>query len=146
MTREDFQKATGIEAPPYDPTRAPKGWFDPTAAASPRRTVVYDPIVATTASGQPLSDAAGKPMLDILLLSREEAATVNIWHDQSGQPVPMLQPVPTPMRPLRETEELFFLSPQVVSVRDTSVEPDNGMFSAKDRTLLQKIAAKLGVS
>lgn len=145
MTIDDYRKATGEEPPPYDPTRPPKAWFDPNALGSPRRTVVYDPVLAVGSKGEILADQHEKPMLDILLLSKEEAARVNIWHNQSGQPAPSMPPVPMPLRQLKPNEELIFLYPQVVVVRDKSVEIDNGMFTAKDRALLKKIADKLGV-
>jgi hypothetical protein len=145
LTIEEYRKAMGEDPPPYDPTKPPKNWFDPSALASPRRTVVYDPVLAVGAQGQILADPNGKPMLDILLLSKEEAARVNIWHDQSGHPSPTLAPVPMPLRPLRSNEELIFLYPQVVVVRDKSVEADKGTFTAEDRALLRKIARKLGV-
>jgi hypothetical protein len=145
QTIDEYRKATGEEPPPYDPTRPPKAWFDPSALASPRRTVVYEPVLAIGPQGQVLADSAGKPMLDILLLSKEEAARVNIWHDQTGQPVPMLPPVPMPLRQLKPNEELIFLYPEVVVVRDKSVEVDPGMFTAKDRALLRKIADRLSV-
>lgn len=145
QTREDFQRITGEVAPPYDPGRPPKFWYDPQAVSSTRRTVAYDPVLATNQSGSPLVGSDGKPMLDILLLSREEAASVNIWHDQSGQPRPQLPPVPVPLRELRDDEELFFLMPQVVSVRDKSVEENPGTFTASDRKLLRAIAEKLEI-
>lgn len=144
-TREDFRRVTGEEPPAYDPTRPPKFWYDPQAITSTRRTVAYDPVLATTDEGIPLVGTDGKPMLDILLLTKEEAATVNIWHNQSGQPQPQLPPVPVPLRGLHENEELFFLMPQVVSVRDKTIENDTGMFTAQDRVLLRAIADKLGV-
>jgi hypothetical protein len=144
-TVEEYRKATGENPPAYDPSRPPKNWFDPGALASPRRTVVYDPVLAIGPQGQILADADGKPMLDILLLSKDEAARVNLWHEQSGHPAPTLPPVPAPLRPLRANEELIFLYPQLVVVRDKSVEADKGMFTAEDRALLRKIARKLAV-
>lgn len=146
LTIEEYRKAMGEDPPPYDPTKPPKTWFDPSALASPRRTVVYDPVLAIGPQGQILADHSGKPMLDVLLLSKDEAAHVNIWHDQSGQPSPTLPPVPMPLRPLGSNEELIFLYPQVVVVRDKSVEADKGMFTADDRALLRKIAKKLDVA
>ncbi len=146
QTREDFQRMTGEVAPPYDPGRPPKFWYDPQARASTRRTVAYDPVLATTESGLPLTGPDGKPMLDILLLSREEAASVNIWHDQSGQSRPHLPSVPVPLRELQDNEELFFLMPQVVSVRDRNIEEDPGTFTVSDRKLLRAIAQKLDIS
>jgi len=144
-SREDYQRVTGEEPPAYDPNRPPKFWFDPKALTSTRRTIAYDPVLATTNEGVPFSDQ-GKPMLDILLLTKEEAASVNIWHNQSGQPQPHLPPVPVPLRELQENEELFFLMPQVVSVRDKNMVQDAGMFTAEDRSLLRAIASKLDVS
>jgi hypothetical protein len=145
-TIEEYRKATGEYPPPYDPAKPPKAWFDPTALQSVRRTVVYDSVLAIGAQGQVLADAAGKPMLDILALSKEDAAQVNIWHDQSGQPVPAVPPVPMPLRQLKPNEELFFLYPQVVAVRDTTVEAETGMFTGRDRVLLRQIAEKLGIN
>ncbi len=147
-TPEDYRNATGLEAPPYDPGRPPKTWFDPGALASVRPTVLYDPVLATTIDGTPLADADGKPVLDVLALSREHAATVNIWNTMSGHGVPTTPAVPIPLRPLKENEELFFSFPQVVSVRDKDLaeEIGNGQFTGADRRLLRLIAEKLGVA
>ncbi|MBM3740315.1 MAG: hypothetical protein FJW39_31560 [Acidobacteria bacterium] len=145
-TVEDFQKATGNPAPAFDASRAPKLWFDPKAAESPRRNVVYDNVVALGPQGQPLTGPDGKPALEPMLLSREHAATVNIPPRLANVPGANVPEVPVPLRPLNANEEIY-LDFGGVMVRDTSVpdESDRSGFTGTDRALLKAIAAKLGL-
>jgi hypothetical protein len=149
-TREDFQKATGLEAPPWNPYRQPKSWFDPNAKASPSRRVVYENVFATDPdTGALLCDANQIPKLDALVLDREEAATVNISPKGLGMtnvPGADAPEMPVPMRPLEPNEEFFrdFGSLIVVKNKDLFGQLESG-FGQNDRELLQKIAQKLGV-
>lgn len=148
QTRKEYEAATGLEAPPFNPTRPPKYWWDPAAKASAKRNVVYDQVIAYSASGTPLVGEKGQPVLDLLMLSKDEAATVNIPPKElgmaniAGADVPE---VPPPLRPLQEDEELFFPFGGVVAVRiKGTLEADRG-FTEEDRDLLLAIARKLGV-
>lgn len=147
QTREAYKKATGQEAPPYDPTKRLKSWFDPKALESPRRKIIYDNVLAANEHGLPISDANGKPMLEPLVIDREEAAAVNIPYKAPGVPdQPYTGPEwPVPLRPLEPNEELFFQFGNVVAVKNTETYPDLEGFGPKDRALLLAIARKLGV-
>jgi len=147
QTREDYRRATGQEPPPWDPNRPPKYWFDPNARLSTRRNVVYDCVIATSESGKPLMGPDGKPMLDFLVLTKEEAATVNIPpKDVSNVPGADKPEVPCPLRPLEPGEELFFDFGGIVAVKNTELYPQLEVgFTAQDRALLRAIAQKLGV-
>ena len=148
-TRADYQKATGQEPPPFSPLRPPKYWFDPRARESNRRNVIYDFVVATGQSGSPLAGPDGKPMLDILVLSREEAATVNIPRKGIGDtniPGADVPQAPVPLRPLEPGEELFFEFGGTVAVKNPGLYAQLEVgFTAQDRALLSAIAKKLGV-
>jgi hypothetical protein len=148
QTREAYEAATGVAPPKFDGTRPPKYWFDPAAKDSTRRNIIYDQILAYAANGSPLVDENGKPMLDFLMLYKEEALAVNIPPKGIGTaniPGADKPEVPPPLRALRPDEELFFPFPGVVAVRiKGTLEPDRG-FTEEDRELLLAIARKLGV-
>lgn len=146
QTREDYQRATGQEPPPWDPNRAPKHWFDPNAAQSARRSVIYENVLALSDTGSPLVSPDGKPMLDVLVLSKEEAATVNIPPLGTNVPGADRPEIPCPLRALDPDEELFFDFGGVVAVKNRKLfsQLETG-FTADDRALLRAIAEKLGV-
>ena len=146
QTRADYQQATGVEPPAFDPRRAPKYWFDPKARESSRRNVVYDFIIAMGPGTAAAPGPDGKPMLDVLVLSKEEAATVNIPPNGTnifGADVPE---VPSPLRALEPGEELFFQFGGVVAVKNVELfDSLKEGFTAADRALMQAIARKLGL-
>lgn len=147
QTREDYRRAVGQEPPPWDPNRAPKYWFDPNARQSTRRNVVYDLVIATSETGSALVGPDGKPMLDLLVLGKEEAATVNIPpKDLTNVPGADRPEVPCPLRPLEPNEELFFDFGGAVAVKNRELwaSVDVG-FTLEDRALLRAIAKKLGL-
>jgi len=141
--RDAYEQALGEEPPPYDHKRAPKRWFDPKAKDATRRNVVYDQVLATSQSGTTLVGPEGKPVIDVLVLLKEEAATVNI--PPPGAARADLPEVPMPLRPLEPNEEVFFDLFGVVAVRNLDLTPLENGFSARDRSLLQAIARKLGI-
>ena len=149
-TREDYEKATGQEAPEWNPYRQPKSWFDPDARKSTSRRIVYEYALATSPdSGVPLFDSQGRPQLDALVLDRDEAATVNIPPKGLGMtnvPGADAPEVPVPMRALEPNEELYRDWAGIIMVKnkDYFPEPEAG-FGEEDRRLLKNIAAKLGV-
>ena len=149
QTREDYLKRTGIEPPAWDPDRAPKAWADPKALESNRRNVIYDNVVAYAKNGSPLVDANEKPMFDVLVLTKEEAATVNIpakGPTVSNVPGSDVPEIPPPLRALEPSEELFMAFFGVVAVRNKDFQPLEPGFNRNDRSLLQAIGCKLGVS
>ena len=145
-SRETYQKALGVEPPAWNSNRAPKYWFDPKAKDSPRRNVVYDFTIATSESGAPLASPDGKPMLDLLVVTKAEAATVNIPPKVANVPGADVPAVPFPLRALEPDEELYFDFGGVVAVKNTQLfgALEQG-FMPKDRALLAAIANKLGV-
>lgn len=147
QTREDYRRAVGQDPPEWDSNRPPKYWFDPNARQSARRNVVYDLVLATAENGSPLIGPDGKPMLDLLVLSKEEAATVNIPRkDVSNVPGADRPEVPCPLRPLEPDEELFFDFGGVVAVKNRALYGQLEVgFNAEDRALLRAIAQKLGI-
>jgi hypothetical protein len=149
QTREAYRLATGMEAPPYDPSRPLKAWFDPKALENPRRKIVYENVIAYAANGAPLVGPDGKPVLEPLVIDREIAATVNIPPKGPGLPEQPVtgQEVPVPLRPLASNEELFFQFGGSVAVRNTDlIDNMESGFTVRDRVLLRAIADKLGVA
>jgi len=147
QTREDYQKATGQEPPPWDARRAPKYWCDPKARESIRRNVVYDLVLATSQSGSPLAGPDGKPTLDLLVLNKDEAATVNIPPNGTNVPGADIPEIPCPLRPLDPGEELFFDIGGVVAVKNVPLYSALEVgFTAQDRLLLKAIAKSLGIT
>jgi hypothetical protein len=144
-SREEYAKATGQEAPPWNPGRSIKQWYDPEAAKSPKRAIIYDRVLAVSEIGVPLSGTDGKPFLEPLVLAKDEAATVN-FTDHRTPTNQTFVPIPVPLRALEPEEQLDFDFEGVV-VRNTAwLETHWGAgYTDKDRELLQAIARKLNV-
>ena len=148
QSREDYQKATGSEPPQWNPNKPPKYWFDPKAKQSAKRSVVYDSVLSVAANGTPIPGPDGKPQLEPLLLTREDAASVNIppkgpaVANVPGSDQPEVLP---PLGALAPEEELAFGFGGTVIVKNKNLQPDPGTFTRDDRALLLKIAAKLAV-
>lgn len=149
-TREAYEKATGQPCPAWNPNLPPKYWFDPKAPEATRRNVAYDNTLVYSLDGTILADAAGKPMLDILVLPKEQAAAVNIPDKSRGAaniPGADRPEVPVPLRLPARDEELFFIFGQTVAVRHKAAWANTqNTFTAQDRVLLQAIAQKLGIT
>ncbi|MBI4877307.1 MAG: hypothetical protein HY822_21990 [Acidobacteria bacterium] len=146
QTQEDYRQATGQEPPPFNPNHAPKYWCDPAAKDSTRRTVVYDHALVTNSRGQAIAGPDGKPMLDVLLLPKELAATVNIPPQGTTVPGADAAEVPMPLSALSPDEELCFQFGGVVAVKNVNLfELAKEGFTGADRILLQAIARKLSV-
>ncbi len=144
QTREDYRKAFGVEPPPWDESRPPKRWLDPGALGSSRRNVVYDPVIATSDTGQALVGPDGRPVLDVLVLKKEEAASVNIPPAATNVPGADVPEAPPPLRRLEANEELFFQFGGLVAVKNKELYQALEVgFTAQDRALLKSIAQKL---
>jgi hypothetical protein len=149
-TPEDFEKATGQACPPWDPTRAPKHWYDP----KPVKKFVGPGNIAYTSYDRVWlgsRDAANNPVLDPLVISMDQAAAVNIAPTGPGTtniPGADVPEVPAPMRALEPNEELFFDWGGILTVKNTELFSQlvEVGFSQHDRDLLAAIAKKLGVS
>lgn len=148
QTREEYKAVMGIDPPPFNPFKPLKSWFDPKAAENPRRKIVYDNVLALADNGTPLVDLNGQPLLEPLLIDREDAAVVNIpVKDFSGriqEQHPIGHEVPVPLRPLTENEELVIGLMGLVQVRNKAAIEETAGFTAGDRALLLAIATKLG--
>lgn len=149
QTREQYTKATGKEPPEFNPNKPPKGWFDPAAVAdaSTRRSVVYENVIASSDSGFAIAGEDGKPALEALLLSKADAATVNIpLKNSANEPGAGVPEVPVPLRDLEPEEYLDFGFGGNVIVRNRNYETEIAAnFSLQDRDLLKSIARKLGI-
>ena len=149
QSREDYQKATGMEAPPWNPNKPPKYWFDPKARQAARRSIVYDSVLSVSENGMPIAGPDSKPQLEPLLILRDDAAAVNIppkgpgISNVPGADQPEVQP---PLGPLSADEELAFGFAGIAIIKNKNMQPDPGIFTREDRALLAKIAAKLGVA
>lgn len=148
QTREAYRQATGREAPPYDPAKPPKSWFDPDAAANPRRRLVYETVVAYAENGFPLVDAEGKPVLEPLVIDRDFAAVVNIPNKLGSPDQTVSGPeIPVPLRPLESGEEMYLQFGGSVAVKNKALfDAVATTYGAEDRALLRAIAEKLGVA
>ena len=148
QTREAYQKATGVEPPKFDGAKPPKLWFDPAAKDSIRRNIAYDRVISYAVNGALLFDENDKPLLEGLVLNKDEAATLNIPPRGLGManiPGADKPEIPPPLRALAADEEFFVPFGGIVGVRiKGTLEPDRG-FTEEDRTLLLAIARKLGV-
>ena len=148
QTREAYQKATGVEPPKFDGAKPPKLWFDPAAKDSIRRNIAYDRVISYAVNGALLFDENDKPLLEGLVLNKDEAATLNIPPRGLGManiPGADKPEIPPPLRALAADEEFFVPFGGIIGVRiKGTLEPDRG-FTEEDRTLLLAIARKLGV-
>jgi hypothetical protein len=70
FTRDKYLSAFGVQAPPYDPTRVVKSWFDSTVDTSNPSNVALYNVVA--------QDQNGNWGLQQLVMPAQEAATVNL--------------------------------------------------------------------
>ena len=149
QTREDYFKANGTEAPPWDPNKPVKGWFDPAARITNKRTMLYDIALLYDKNGMVISDDKGIPQVDQLALLKEDAGAVNLLPREKlvdYGPGSRVAPIPVPMRALKSTEEFVFTFGGVVAVRiKDAYKTTVNAFTIGDRQLLEKIAQKLGV-
>jgi hypothetical protein len=149
QTRDEYFKATGEEAPEWNPNKPVKSWFDPAARNTNKRTFLYDVVLMYDRNGMVIPDEKGVPQVEQLALLREEAASVNILPREKMVdygPGSKVAPIPVPMRALKENEELVFTFGGVVAVRlKDAFRNTVNAFTVQDRQLLEKIAQKLGV-
>jgi hypothetical protein len=149
-TQEAYKLATGQEAPPYQPFKPRKYWFDPAANQTSKRYMTYDHAVVTSADGYTAAQGPDfKPYTDQLILLREDSASVNIPIERlhaAGEVVVVAPEVQVPIRALEEGEELAFgLGGAVVCSRPVIVEQAYGGFTPADRHLLEAIAERIGI-
>jgi hypothetical protein len=104
-TPEDYQRGVGGASPRFDSRRPPKFWFDP-AARNPQapRKISYD-VIAYDGRTPVLLDGQ-RPFVEPMLLSREEAGTVNIPPDVTNFPGADAPEVPMPLRALEPWAKL----------------------------------------
>ena len=105
-SQSDYFKRTGKKAP-WNPALAPKNWEDPAAndTAFTKRSVVYTNTLVTDATGRVLVDSKGVPQLDLLVLPKAIAGSVNIPPDGANVEGADQLPIPAPLRDLDPDEE-----------------------------------------
>ena len=149
-TREQYEQATGQPCPAWDPSRRPKKWSAPEAAAGDQDFVLFERVLATDmkAGGRALAGPDGKPYTKALVLPRDYAVQVNIAPATANVPGADAPEYPCPLRALEPNEELFFdpAAFGAVLVKNTDLYKVETGFTTQDRTLLQAIARKLGVA
>lgn len=154
QTREQFRQVMGYDAPPYNPSIPVKSWIDLGAQGSVQRNVIYQNVLALGDNGHPLVNEKGEPFLEVMLLKKEVAASVNLKpksFDGSAVELPETgYEIPVPCRELLSEESLFLGFGGLVMVRNSKnsangPKPVEGDFTQDDRALLQAIATKLGV-
>jgi hypothetical protein len=148
QTQDQYRRGTGEEPPAFDPTKSPKYWFDPEASKSTRRNIVYDLVIAYDQNGKALSDANGMPVFESMVLSKQEAATVNIpLAVAANEPGADKPQIPMPLREPDPDEEIFFDFGGAIAVRNKKLYADTQVtYSAQDREVLLAIARKLNVN
>ncbi len=160
-TSEDYQAASGVTPPPFDTTKPLKSWADPGAQSAlnglaPNGVLYFTggavyPILDVTQTPAQLQDGTTTVKSDSLFMTRDQAAAVNLPSKHLGYPGSTLQPAPVPRRALDPAEEIrqvdLFEGLMVINkdLYRHAPSPSSG-FTDADRTLLQAIAAKLGVS
>lgn len=149
-TRDEYFRVTGQEAPDWNPNKPVKLWFDPAARNTNKRTFLYESTLLTDENGMVIPDDHGHPRTDQLALLREDAAEVNLLPREKMVdygPGSKVASIPVPLRALKPNEELVFVFGGGVAVRDKDAFQTNvTAFTSADRSLLVKIAQKLGVA
>lgn len=149
-----FQSAAEAQAAgwptQWDSDKPVKAWCDQGALNSPRMNVVYDAL-AVNEFGKPVSDPTTKrPYMGVgrdgLVLSKLEAATLNMPPPYTG--VPVLPEVPVPLRPLSPTQYLDWGDTPLegVVVRDTRAQDLRPTeYTVRDQKTLYAIAKAVGL-
>ena len=147
---EEYTKATGKVAPPWNPNKPMKNWEDPAAATSTQRYITYRAI-SYDERNIPETGPDGRPVIMQFSVPKADAGTVNlppivatVTADQ------VATQMPAPIRALNPDEELAFAGPGAVPVvRNTKLwaaaMSEQPGFGVEDRAILRAIAAKLGV-
>jgi hypothetical protein len=134
-SREQFEKATGKPCPPWDPKARSKNWIWKGAIPQDQDFIVVN-IMGKAADGS----ACIRPYT----LAVEVLPLVNLLPNTT-LPNDLPPAYPMPVRALKDGE---YLAPGVLGVTQVRNHADDGNiqvpFTAGDRSLLQRIAAKLG--
>lgn len=112
-SRETYRKEFGVQAPPFDPNRPVKAWFDPNVdqrAVREDGTIEYDYFDWKTKS------------LRKMYLTKEEASSVNLT---GAYEYPQYKPEPTPAVIVAPNGERTPVSPIWLSTRQQAVELAN---------------------
>lgn len=148
-TREEYEKATGKECPPYDPTIPTKHWEDPEPRAR-GRFVLYENVLATDEHNNIVVDDMGRPVFEPISLTVAVAKTVNIPEKKAANEPGVKFVIQPPCRRLEGDEELVFqpgvpFRIPVVYRRSLASPSEPTAWTQGDRELLRRIATKLGV-
>lgn len=150
----DFQSKTGDPLPAPNPSFGPKHWADPAAAAvmgsSPYSTFTYTAVQADGTVGQMSLPAYIAGSVNFFPSAFPAAGAGDSYSQMlmraAGQPM-----VPLPIRPLDPTREHLQASTigtnggNYIVMANVVTQASADGFTNIDRTLLQAIAAKLGV-
>jgi hypothetical protein len=148
--RDEYLKATGEEAPAWNPNRPVKVWFDPGARDGFSKYRSYPIALRCDRNGMVLPNTKGQPTTMPMQISSISAGTVNMLPRERMAdygPGSKVTPIPTPLRALRDDEELVFTFGGVVAVRVKEVKEwvSETYQHLSSRELLEAIARKLGV-
>ena len=146
QSREEYEK-TGLPCPAWDALKPPKYWMDPGA----QKAGVFGgiPMALYSRIYAGYNDATQLPIWDQLFISVADAKVVNIPPTGTGNtnvPGADVPAVPVPVRELADDEVVKKFGVMGIPMVYTASEmqtTDVG-FTLGDRTLLERIATKLG--
>ncbi len=148
-------KRHGLTAPPFDPTKPVKRWFDPAPPEDEDGNVTYDFVLAIDPKTNRVAEVDGRPYARKMTISAAEARTLNVLQADTSQSKPGTKSRPAPFTFDPETEILdysdsipgFAKGSIVVRGISETVEPTfpAATFTTEDHRLLVAIAKKVGV-
>ena len=163
QTRETYKHLTGMEAPPWDPSKPIKSWEDRQAPSSDEDGYVqYQVLALGPDKKSPAVGTHGRPYLRTMRILRSDAVRVNIppkdFSHQTNRPDPgSLSPmasveVPVPCRDLLPDEELFVAWGGRAEVRKKTEAPPPSQGGAttpatdpETKQLLLEVLSKLDI-
>jgi hypothetical protein len=158
-TREAYKAATGKDAPPFDKMKPVKGWADPEALTAPAFTTSDKGVhYKDSTAVYPILDVYERDLEwhadpDVAEISRAEAAEVNVPGANETVVGGAGTASPLPCRPLAPGEAvahsktmmggIVVVNLALQAAQQKAQDVAAGKFTADDRALLERIAAKL---
>lgn len=144
QTPADFEKATGLKAPVFEPAYRPKNWFDPAVdVCDPEADVCYDVVRVPVGQTQPRVVRACMPAFEAAAVNIPTGGASTVPDDPRARPQREV-----PVRALLGNEALvgtpFGVQVVNLDLRAARLKTE-GAFLPADRALLEAIARKLGV-
>jgi hypothetical protein len=159
-TREAYKAASGKEAPPFDKTKPVKEWADPDALTVPAFTTSDKGVhYKDSTAVYPILDLYERDLEwhadpDVAEISRAVAAEVNVPGANETVVGGTGTFSPVPRRPLAPGEAvahsksmmggIVVVNLALQAAAQKQADMAAGKFTAEDRALLERIAAKLG--